>query len=431
MEDVLKADLPLEVMFLFITHFMSKTIKDYAHINSEKIPCSFSCPPYFTEEQKKFMFELLKYTDLDCDEIIPSYYCPPLTYVYENRVNYEEGKNEKLFLIADIGYTCGSFTLVKYYNEENKCEILNNCYDKKISGKVVDNILMKYFIDEINNQYKSENGNVDLTITPKIYNKIAKEIISMKEKLSANGADEIAVGIEIGNCDYGTTFSKKRLEDFLKENNLDKIIIDLMDKCLGVLNKEEIEKEEIELLLVGGTSRIPYFKGIMREKLKVKNSYEPLNMDECIAYGINYYNLTKQNEWKYTLIDKTKKLEFNDIDSYKKQQISTLKTLVQLLQTFEMSDELYKYEYPFNNYSRIYDNIEDNSEITEQYNKLVTLCYQYQQIPSVPKFLEVLFSIYKRNAMKILNISKTYEIIARRRNEIEAGVYIYIIIIIL
>lgn len=115
-------------------------------------------------------------------------------------------------------------------------------------------------------------------------------------------------GLEDYECDY----SVSELNEVLKSNKFDEEILSILNECIKNSNIKESEKREIEILIVGGSLRIPYFQSILlkylKENLKSKylNLNKTINMDECISYGNLYNGLIIKNYWKYNIIDKTK-----------------------------------------------------------------------------------------------------------------------------
>lgn len=142
--------------------------------------------------------------------------------------------------------------------------------------------------------------------------KIFKTAANVKEKLSATGASDI--NAEVADIvyneedddyeDFTTRVSVDDIENIVK-NDLhgEEVIYGILNKCLENID-DETTKSKMNVVVVGGTTRIPSIKTILNNYVKnflhsSGNLIFTLNQDEALCSGISYYSAIKQNWWNY------------------------------------------------------------------------------------------------------------------------------------
>lgn len=89
----------------------------------------------------------------------------------------------------------------------------------------------------------------------------------------------------------------------------------------------EEEKKLIEIVIIGGSLRIPLLQTTIEEYLKnIGNEIKinrTINMDEDISYGNSYYGLIKENKWEYNINSEEIEESINDIISIPQNEVET------------------------------------------------------------------------------------------------------------
>ena len=83
------------------------------------------------------------------------------------------------------------------------------------------------------------------------------------------------------NSSLKFTLTRAKLEDLCKDE---------FEKCLkfvcNVLNDADIDKSEVDdIVLVGGSTRIPYINNMLKKFFKRDKLCKDINPDEAVAYG--------------------------------------------------------------------------------------------------------------------------------------------------
>lgn len=175
----------LDEIIILIFHEISNMIRKKFLETPEKIPCVLSVPSNFTPSQTMRVAILANTSNFNCEDIIPSYFGSALMYGFENQPSFDL-KNNKSVLLCDCGYTNLTLCFVKY--KKSKMDVQAVYTTDKISGKLIDIELLKEFAPKIKKQV-----DIDIYNDPRAYLKVKKALISVKEKLSAAGADAVLI----------------------------------------------------------------------------------------------------------------------------------------------------------------------------------------------------------------------------------------------
>lgn len=199
--------------------------------------------------------------------------------------------------------------------KQNKCEIKNVAYTTVFNGELVDDGIIKFIRDAIEKEHS------DMKLDPyvkkdvrnmKNHIKILKTAVSIKEKLSASGASDINAEVSDiiyneDDDDYEDFTTRISIDDIAKIVKEDlhgkKVIFGLLDKCLENVN--ESTKSKMNMVIVGGTTRIPSIKEMLNDYVKnylksEGNLIFTLNQDEALSSGISYYSAIKEKWWNYS-----------------------------------------------------------------------------------------------------------------------------------
>ena len=219
-----------------------------------------------------------------------------------NRNHNEYLLKEKNILVFDFGAGTLDLSLVHVgFDEKNKIEPIVNSIKglENFGGYLIDLILAKKIIElaiylneskeliEVENKLsyniKSylDNNNEELyrydEKTNEILHIFMKEAEKTKILLSKNESVSICIEGFIDNLEV----NREEFEEIVfSENSFEKKIQKLITQ-FKVMNKKEID----EVILVGGTARIPFVKNIVKQNFKNSKIVDDENYINAVAYG--------------------------------------------------------------------------------------------------------------------------------------------------
>ncbi|ATZ21665.1 molecular chaperone DnaK [Mesoplasma tabanidae] len=228
-------------------------------------------PAYFNDSQRKATKDAGKIAGLEVERIINEPTAAALAYGLEKK-----DKEEKV-LVYDLGG--GTFDVSILELADGTFEVLSTSGDNKLGGDNFDTQIINWLIEKI----KTESG-VDLKNDKMALQRLKDEAEKAKINLSSQLEVEINLPFIAMNENGPVSFSTQ-----LSRTEFDKITKDLVDRTSkpvkDALQAAKLSASDIdEVLLVGGSTRIPAVQKLVKELLG-KEPNRSINPDEVVAMG--------------------------------------------------------------------------------------------------------------------------------------------------
>merc|ERR1711898_64749 len=213
-------------------------------------------PAYFNDAQRQATKDAGTISSLNVLRIINEPTAAAIAYGLDKK------GGEKNILVFDLGG--GVF------------EVLATNGDTHLGGEDFDQRIMKYFIK----LFKKKDGN-DITSDKRAVQKLRREVERVKRALSNQHQARLEIESLYDGNDFSETLTRARFEE---------LNLDLFKKTLGpvgkVMEDGDLAKTEIdELVLVGGSTRIPKVQSLLKDYFGGKEPSRGINPDEAVAYG--------------------------------------------------------------------------------------------------------------------------------------------------
>ncbi|KAI3805792.1 hypothetical protein L1987_21678 [Smallanthus sonchifolius] len=148
--------------------------------------------------------------------------------------------------------------------------------DTHLEGEDFDNRMVDHCVREFKRKWKK-----DLTKNPKALGRLRVACENAKRIISSTTQTSIELDYLHEGIDFSMRFTRAKFEE---------LNMDSFSKCIQVvencLNDANIEKSSIaEIVLVGGSTRIPKVQQMLQELFNQKELCKSVNPDEAIAYG--------------------------------------------------------------------------------------------------------------------------------------------------
>ena len=249
---------------------MKKTAEDY--LGTDVTRAVITVPAYFNDAQRQATKEAGEIAGLKVERIINEPTAAALAY------GLDKADEDKKIVVYDLGG--GTFDVSILELGDGVFEVLATNGDTHLGGDDFDQVL----IDWMANEFKAENGNMDLTKDPMALQRLKEAAEKAKIELSASTQTEI-------NLPYITADASgpKHLVKTLTRAKFEQLADDLVKRsmlpCEKALNDAGISKSDIdEVILVGGSTRIPRIQEEV-EKFFGKKPSKGVNPDEVVAVG--------------------------------------------------------------------------------------------------------------------------------------------------
>ena len=229
-------------------------------------------PAYFNDSQRQATKDAGRIAGLNVLRIINEPTAAAVAYGLNNKDN-----NERYILVFDLGG--GTFDVSILILNEEVFEVRATCGDTHLGGEDFDNRLVNYCAKKF-----KENTGIDISGNQKAKRRLKLEC----EKAKRNLSTAIEAHIEIENL-----ANEESLSITVSRSDFENMCQDLFNKCIEPLKKSlsdaKITKDKIsEVVLVGGSTRIPKICEIVENFFDGKSLNKNINADEAVAYGATY-----------------------------------------------------------------------------------------------------------------------------------------------
>merc|ERR1712066_1185393 len=186
----------------------------------------------------------------------------------------DKKEGEKNVLVFDLGG--GTFDVSLLTIDNGVFEVVATNGDTHLGGEDFDQRVMEHFIK----LYKKKKGK-DLRKDNRAVQKLRREVEKAKRGLSS--AHQVRVEVE--SLFEGEDFSETLTRAKFEELNMD-LFRSTMKPVGKVLEDADMTKKEVdEIVLVGGSTRIPKIQQLVKEFFNGKEPSRGINPDEAVAYG--------------------------------------------------------------------------------------------------------------------------------------------------
>jgi len=225
-------------------------------------------PAYFNDAQRQATKDAGTIAGLNVMRIINEPTAAAIAYGLDKR------DGEKNILVFDLGG--GTFDVSLLTIDNGVFEVVSTNGDTHLGGEDFDQRVMEHFIK----LYKKKKGK-DIRKDNRAVQKLRREVEKAKRALSAAHQ----VRLEIESFFDGEDFSESLTRAKFEELNMD-LFRSTMVPVKKVMEDADMKKDEIdEIVLVGGSTRIPKVQQLVKEYFNGKEPSRGINPDEAVAYG--------------------------------------------------------------------------------------------------------------------------------------------------
>ena len=252
---------------------LRKLVDDASATLGEKITKAVvTVPAYFNNSQREATQNAGKVAGLDVLRIVNEPTAAALAYGLDKKGN-------ETVLVFDLGG--GTFDVSVLEVGDGVFEVRSTSGDTHLGGSDFDYAIVTWLADDFKKEY-----NVDLRKDKQALQRLLEA--AEKAKIELSGLPETTISLPFIAMDPGSN-APLYLEKKLTRSKLEELITPLLNRIRGpveaALKDAKLSKNDIdEVLLVGGSTRVPAVKKIVKDMLG-KEPNQSVNPDEVVALG--------------------------------------------------------------------------------------------------------------------------------------------------
>jgi heat shock protein 5 len=239
-----------------------------AYLGKKIVNAVVTVPAYFNDAQRSATKDAGTIAGLNVLRIINEPTAAAIAYGMDKK------EAEKNILVFDLGG--GTFDVSLLTIDNGVFEVVSTSGDTHLGGEDFDQRVMDYFIK----LYKKKTGK-DARKDVRAVQKLRREVEKAKRTLSSQHQARIEIESFFEGDDFSETLTRARFEEL----NMD-LFRSTMKPVQQVLDDAGMSKGDIdEIVLVGGSTRIPKVQQLVKEFFNGKEPSKGVNPDEAVAFG--------------------------------------------------------------------------------------------------------------------------------------------------
>jgi molecular chaperone DnaK len=251
---------------------LRKLAEDAAKSLGERVTeAVITVPAYFNDAQRTATKDAGKIAGLEVLRIINEPTAAALAYGLEKQ-------GHETVLVFDLGG--GTFDVSILDVGDGVVEVRSTAGDTHLGGDDFDRRL----VDHLADGFQKANG-IDLRSDPQALQRLFEAAEKAKTELSS--VTQTQVGLPFVTADAS---GPKHLTETVRRSTFEQITADLVERCLGpvqqAMGDAKVSANDIdEVILVGGSTRIPAVQALVRRLTGGKEPNMSVNPDEVVALG--------------------------------------------------------------------------------------------------------------------------------------------------
>jgi len=255
-----------EEISAFVLQKMKSTAESW--LGHEVTHAVVTVPAYFDDSQRQATKDAGTIAGVVVARIINEPTAAAIAY------GLDKQNRETNIVVYDLGG--GTFDVSLLTLDEGVFEVLATNGDTHLGGQDFDQRVISYLMKTFKKKHK-----VDIKNNLRALAKLRREVEKAKRSLSSQHQVRIDIENFADGIDFSETLTRARFEEL---NN------DLFRKTMKpvqtVLKDSGLKKNEIdEIVLVGGSTRIPKIQKLVKDFFNGKEPNRGINPDEAVAYG--------------------------------------------------------------------------------------------------------------------------------------------------
>ena len=230
-------------------------------------------PAYFNDAERQATKVAGKIAGLEVERIINEPTAAALAY------GIDKADREMKVLVYDLGG--GTFDVSLLDIADGTFEVLATAGDNRLGGDDWDNKIIDWIIENINKEHPNLKLREDKMAMQRLKEAAERAKIELSAQLEVTVSLPFIAVTESGPVNFDKQLSRSTFEQLTKE-----LVERTRNPIKDVLTEAKVDASQIdEILLVGGSTRIPAVQALVESMIPNKKPNRSINPDEVVALG--------------------------------------------------------------------------------------------------------------------------------------------------
>ncbi|KAK0617252.1 heat shock protein 70 family [Immersiella caudata] len=239
-----------------------------AYLGKKVTHAVVTVPAYFNDNQRQATKDAGMIAGLNVLRVVNEPTAAAIAY------GLDKTDGERQIIVYDLGG--GTFDVSLLSIDQGVFEVLATAGDTHLGGEDFDQRVINHFAKTFNKKH-----GVDVTTDAKAMGKLKREAEKAKRTLSSQMSTRVEIESFFNGKDFSETLTRAKFEEL--NNDLFKKTIKPVEQ---VLKDAKVSKSEVDdIVLVGGSTRIPKVVKLIEEFFDGKKASKGINPDEAVAFG--------------------------------------------------------------------------------------------------------------------------------------------------
>eukprot|EP00758_Cryptobia_borreli_P007212 Tbor_TRINITY_DN5259_c0_g2::TRINITY_DN5259_c0_g2_i1::g.16404::m.16404/K09490/HSPA5, BIP; heat shock 70kDa protein 5 len=238
------------------------------YLNQKVTNAVVTVPAYFNDAQRQATKDAGAIAGLNVVRILNEPTAAAIAF------GMDQGGQERKVLVFDLGGGTFDVSLLSIDGGFFEVEATNG--DTHLGGEDFDNRIIEHFVRIISMKHNKDISNNSAALA-----RLRKAAEGAKRHLSSQPEVRVEVDAIVEGLDISERLSRGKFEELCAD-----LFKGTLEPVKAVLSDAQLDKEDVdEVVLVGGSTRIPKVQSLIKEFFNGKEPNRGINPDEAVAYG--------------------------------------------------------------------------------------------------------------------------------------------------